>query len=116
MQLITRTMSRKYARTKSCLPLQEVDGELHLAVTNPWDRDTFENLSRAVALNIVPVLCSKADIQRAITNVHGFKHSVNAAVDDTNSVTYVSNLEQLVDLKDHGELEATDRPIVNAVE
>ncbi len=117
MALITRTMSRAYARTHACLPLAQEDGVLVLAVSNPWDRELFEGLRHLVGSEIRPVLCSKADILQAITDVYGFKKSVTAALGQAaGPVVDVGNLEQLVQLSDQESLEAEDRPVVNAVE
>jgi general secretion pathway protein E len=118
MPLITRTVSRAYARTHACLPLQKVGDALELAVANPWDRELAENLRHLVGAEIRPVLCSKSDILRAITDVYGFKTSVTAALTEqgTGSSVDVGNLEQLVKLSDHESLEADDRPVINAVE
>ncbi len=118
MQLITRTVSRSFARSHGCIPLFVEDGALHLAVANPWDGELFENLRHVVGAEIRPVLCSKADIMRAITDVHGFKRSVSAAMQSSapDFSDRLGNLEQLVQLSDHDSLEADDRPVINAVE
>jgi general secretion pathway protein E len=116
MELITHTMSRTYARSHACLPLSRNTGTLDLAVANPWDTELFEGLERALDLEVRPVLCSKADILNAVANVYGFNRSVRAAIQDTSPSVEVGNLEQLVTLSDHASLEATDRPIINAVE
>ena len=119
MALITRTVSRAYARTHACLPLAVEDGALVLAVANPWDRELLEGLRHLVQAEVRPVLCAKADILRAITDVYGFKTSVSAALGEQGTArptVDVGNLEQLVKLSDHAELEANDRPVVNAVE
>ncbi len=120
MVLITRTVSRAYARTHACLPLAMEDGALVLGVANPWDRELFEGLRHLVQAEIRPVLCAKGDILRAITDVYGFKTSVSAALGEQGNgarpAVDVGNLEQLVKLSDHAELEANDRPVVNAVE
>ncbi len=118
MQLITRTVSRSFARSHGCLPLSMRDGVLNLAVANPWDGELFENLRHVVGAEIRPVLCSKSDIMRAITDVHGFKRSVSAAMRSSapDLADRLGNLEQLVQISDHDSLEADDRPVINAVE
>ncbi len=118
MQLITRAMSRSFARSHGCLPLTQVDGVVELAVANPWDQMLFENLRHVIQAEIRPVFCAKADILQGITDVYGFKTSVNAAMNESvvDVSSQVGNLEQLVHLSDQQSLEANDRPVVNAVE
>ncbi|MDF1563779.1 MAG: ATPase, T2SS/T4P/T4SS family [Deltaproteobacteria bacterium] len=118
-QLITSTVSRAYARRHGCLPIGQRAGELLLAVVNPWDRELLENVRHITGTEVRPVLCSKADILRSITDVHGFRKSVTAAMSESSGATVlpdIGNLEQLVQLSDHEALEANDRPVVNAVE
>src|SRR6266542_3867626 len=57
-QLITRTLSRPYARRHAVLPLERRNGALVIAAANPFDRELFENLRGLTGSNIEPVLSS----------------------------------------------------------
>ncbi len=116
MALITRTLSRPFASRHAVMPLEKRDGALVVAVANPFDDELFDNLCRIVGSPIEPVLTAKADILRSIEHVYGFKKSVAAAVDAHHGDTDLSNFEQLVRLSTDRELEATDKPVVAAVE
>ncbi|HEY6106548.1 MAG TPA: type II/IV secretion system protein, partial [Anaeromyxobacteraceae bacterium] len=43
-QLITRTLSRPFARKHAVLPLEKKNGALVVATANPFDRELFESL------------------------------------------------------------------------
>src|SRR5581483_6533464 len=79
---------------------------LVVAVANPFDRMLFENLQRLTNGPIVPVLSAKADILKGIAAVD--EHSVDN--------TGVANFEQLITLSTGRELDASDRPVIQAVD
>lgn len=116
MALATRTVSKPYAQRHVLLPLEEVGGKLIVAVANPFDPELFENLRRLAGMPIVPVLSAKADILKAISDIYGFRKSVAEAAFDSGSGVQVQNFEQLVRLSGSQELEASDRPVVQAVD
>ncbi|MGC3998783.1 MAG: hypothetical protein QM767_15535 [Anaeromyxobacter sp.] len=72
-QLITRTLSRPFARKHGVLPLERKNGQLVIATTNPFDRDLFENLRGLTGSEVQPVLSAPADIHRAIAEIYGFR-------------------------------------------
>ncbi|MFN7133785.1 MAG: GspE/PulE family protein, partial [Myxococcales bacterium] len=116
MQLISRTFSRPYAARRAVLPLEKSDGALVVAVANPFDGELFDQLRAVVGHDVRPVLSSKADILRSIEHVYGFRKSVDAAADANAAVVEISNFEQLVRLSTDKELDATDKPVISAVE
>jgi general secretion pathway protein E len=116
MRLITATMSRPFARRHSVLVLRAEDKVLTVAVADPFDLELLENLRRITGRQIKPVVSSKADIQRIITEVYGFRTSVKQAARTMTTGVDLGNLEQLVELKAVDDLEATDKHVVNAVE
>ena len=116
MALATRTVSKPYAQKHVLLPLEEVSGQLVVAVANPFDPELFENLQRLAGMAIAPVLSAKADILKAIADIYGFRRTVARAVDDYGAGSQVQNFEQLVRLSGNQELEASDKPVVQAVD
>ncbi len=115
--LITETLSFPFARRTSVLPLSKEGDLLRVAVSDPFDRNLFDELERLTQCRLLPVLSAGSDIQRCITEVYGFKRSVaRAAVEMQQPTVDLGNLEQLVRLGAVHEIEATDRHIVNAVE
>ncbi len=115
--LITRTLSRPFARRHGVLPLERKNGALVVAAANPFDRELFENLRGLVGLRIEPVLSAPSDIHRAIAEVYGFRQQIrDAQTQLTASGPDVGNLEQFVNLSGLEALEASSEPVVAAVE
>ena len=117
MALATRTVSRPYAQKHLVLPIEKgARGQLVVAVANPFDRELFENLRLLAGLPIEPVLSSKADILKLITEIYGFKRTLAQAADDFADGFQVQGFEQLVSLSGNAQLEASDQPVVQAVD
>ncbi|HET6437302.1 MAG TPA: ATPase, T2SS/T4P/T4SS family [Anaeromyxobacter sp.] len=117
-QLITRTLSRPFARKHGVLPLERLSGTLFFAVANPFDRELFENLRGLTGGDVQPVLCSPSDIHRAISEVYGFRQQISQARVqlEESTTTDVGNLEQFVNLSGIEALEASSEPVIAAVE
>jgi general secretion pathway protein E len=116
-QLITRTLSRPFARRHAVIPLERRDGTLVVAAADPFDRELFENLRGLTGLEIEPVLSAPADIHRAIAEVYGFRQHIRDAETQLRAgAPDVGNLEQFVDLAALDSLEASSEPVVAAVE
>jgi general secretion pathway protein E len=117
MALATRTVSRPFALKHALLPLERTpQGRLVVAVANPFDRELFENLYRLAGVPIEPVLSAKSDILKSIAEIYGFKKTLARAVDDFAAEPQIANFEQLVSLSGTQELEASDKPVVQAVD
>jgi len=116
-QLITRTLSRPFARKHAVLPLERRNGVLLVAVANPFDRELFENLRGLTGSEVEPVLSGPSDIHRAIAEVYGFRQQIREAQTQlTSTGPDVGNLEQFVDLGGLESLEASSEPVIAAVE
>ncbi|HET9552262.1 MAG TPA: ATPase, T2SS/T4P/T4SS family, partial [Anaeromyxobacteraceae bacterium] len=116
-QLITRTLSRPFARKHAVLPLERKGSKLVIAAANPFDRELFENLRGLTGHEVEPVLAAAADIHRAIAEVYGFRAQISqASTQLAAGGPDVGNLEQFVDLSGLEALEASSEPVVAAVE
>ena len=115
-KLVTETMTRAFARRHVCAPLSRGDAGVTFAIDNPFDQDLMHQLSALVGGRVRFVVSAKADILRIITEIYGFRRSVEAAEKDIGGGFDIGNLEQLVRLKKVHEIEANDQHIVNAVE
>jgi general secretion pathway protein E len=118
-QLITRTLSRPFARRHAVLPLERRNGALVVAAANPFDRELFENLRGLTGAEIEPVLSSPSDIHRAIAEVYGFRQQISEArtqLEQGSDGPDVANLEQFVNLSGIEALEASSEPVIAAVE
>ncbi len=119
MNVAVRTVSRPFAVKHCVLPIDcgNVGQPLVVAVANPFDTELFDSLARLTATQVVPVLSTQTDIQKAIADVYGFKRTVAAAADEHSGPTIgASNFEQLVSLSNDQQLEASDRPVIQAVD
>ncbi len=115
--LITRTLSRPFARKHAVIPLERRGAALVIAVANPFDRELFENLRGLTGSEIQPVLSAPSDIQRAIHEVYGFRQQIREAQAQLDQGgPDVGNLEQFVDLTGLEALEASSEPVIAAVE
>jgi CheY-like chemotaxis protein len=80
---------------KTIFPLKASEGVLAIAVTDPFDNDTFEFLAKRSGLKILPVLSTRKEIQSAITG-HYLKGRESEAgmlkvlvVDDSSSISAI---------------------------
>jgi general secretion pathway protein E len=120
MNLAAKTVSRPFALKHCILPLEGGGAPgtpLVVAVANPFDTELFENLQRLTNTPITPVLSAKADILKGIADVYGFKRTLAAAATEhADGGAGISNFEQLVSLTSGQELDASDRPVIQAVD
>lgn len=114
--VITQTMTRPFARRHGCVPLRKADGKVVVAIDNPYDQQLIRDLHDLIPADLTLVVSSRADIQRIITEIYGFRSSISAAEAHASHRADLGNLEQLVKLNRVGDIEATDQPIINAVE
>src|SRR5690606_20890364 len=99
-----------------CVALRRDDGKIVVAVDDPYNQPLRHQLETLLGDAMQIVVSPKSDILRIIVEVYGLSSSITAAEQEASSGLDLGNLEQLVRLKDVGEIDATDRPIVNAVE
>jgi len=116
MQLVTRTLSRPFALRHVVLPLRADAEGIDIAVADPFDVELVEGLGRLVTGKIRCVVASKPDIVKAITEIYGFRKSIDSAAKQSVRDLGVSDFEQLVTLRNVGEIEASDQHVVNAVD
>ncbi len=120
MNLAAKMVSKPYAQKHCILALDGGSGPgvpLVVAVANPFDHELFENLARLANTQIVPVLSAKNDILKGIADVYGFKRTLAAAaVEHADATQGITNFEQLVSLSTGRELDAGDKPVIQAVD
>jgi len=115
--LVTKTLSRPFARRHAVIPVASNDDELLLAVPDPFDtalRDSLENL---IPHPLRYTVAAKCDILAVIDRVYGFRSKVSQAERDLGSSEHPGALVQLVTLRSDNELAAqNDEHVVAAVE
>ncbi|MBF0541893.1 MAG: Flp pilus assembly complex ATPase component TadA [Nitrospirae bacterium] len=116
MDFVTKLVPRPFALKHLIVPLEQRDGVYILAVADPFNKTVIDNLELTKKIKIKPVLAAKGDILKTIREFFGFRASVIAAEAETTNAIDVGNLEQFVQLKGQGEIDASDSHIINAVE
>ncbi|TLM68503.1 MAG: type II/IV secretion system protein [Deltaproteobacteria bacterium] len=116
LDLITAHISRAFALKNLMLPLAMAEGELIVAVADPFNTQGLDDLQRIRNLQVRPVLASRTDIVKALGEFFGFRASVQAAESEMGKGTDLSNLEQYFHMKGPHEIESSDKHIVSAVE
>ena len=117
MDIVTSNVNRAYARHNDCVPLRRENGRMVFALHNPMNQRLRQELMLRFNQDVDFVLSGKRDIQRIVTEFFGFRSSINAAQKEhSSSSTSINNLEQLTQLRSVEGLEATDQPVINAVE
>jgi general secretion pathway protein E len=118
LNLVTRTIPHHFARRHLVLPVGMEDGCLLVATPNPFNVEVFQDISQVCQRQVQPLVSTKSDIIKLIGEQFGFQRSILAAENQYGgpSSLDISNLEQLVRLREADELAFDDRHIVNAVD
>jgi general secretion pathway protein E len=116
-KLITDTFPGSFAERNLIVPIAKQKKTLTLAVADPFDDATLENLRRYTGLKISTVLSPKSDLLKTIMEFHGFKKSVDLAAKEfgANPLGELGNLEAFSQMKRLEEIDAGDQPVVQAV-
>jgi len=116
MEVLTKYISRPFARRNFVVPIREEEKGLICALLDPFDRVLLDSLKRNTGKDIIPVVATKKDITRILTEFYGLRSSVRKAENVLDPLVNLGNLEQLVKMKTERELEASDSHVVKAVE
>ena len=91
------------------MALRQNEGRAVIAVHDPFDRQLIEQLQMLTQGEMELVVSARGDIQRIITEVYGFRSSINAAEQIHGQGLDIGNLEQLTQLTNVENL-GGDRP------
>ena len=115
-KMITSTFQGAFAERNMIVPVAKTKKRLTLAVANPFDSQMVESLRGYTGLEVDTVLSPKTDILRVIMEFHGFKKSVDSAAKQLRGeLTELGNLEAFSRMKAVEEIDAADKPVVQAV-
>lgn len=116
METVTKTIPKHFAMKHLVLPVEVKDGELTVALSDPFNTEVLDDLKRVSQMRIRPVVTSRSDIERYINEFFGFRSSIAAAKSQYDGTGIdLGNLEQFVKLGSYGEIHSTDHHIINAV-
>ncbi|MBN1627758.1 MAG: type II/IV secretion system protein [Deltaproteobacteria bacterium] len=117
LNLVTSTIPLTFAMKHLVLPVRIKDGSLIVATSNPADPEVMADIAQVSKMKVQPVLSTKTDIIKLISEFFGFKRSIMAAESQYAGPTIdLGNLEQFVRLKSSEELLSDDQHVVNAVD
>ncbi|HUT55936.1 MAG TPA: GspE/PulE family protein [bacterium] len=115
MDLVTRTISRAFARRHRMVPIGQEEDTLLVAVDDPFDQEGLDLIRQATKKKLKLALSSPSDIRKIISEFYGFRSSVVRAEQELQPGAEIQNLEQFVAMKSDG-FDAQDAPIIQAVE
>ena len=116
-ELVTRTLSRPYARRHAVVPVGREGDTLILAITDPFDGTLRESLSNLIDAPLDYVVASKRDILAIIDRVYGFRSSVRGAEENLGEGGVAPALAPFVELRSNDELATTnDEHVIAAVD
>ena len=113
LEVVTSKISEPFAKKHLIIPIS-IDEEqelLTVAVVNPWDIEALDTVRKVSGLKVRPVISTKSDILKIISEFYGFRTSVKAAERNLSDRIDLGNLEQYTDVN----IRYTDKHIINAV-
>jgi len=114
--LITKTLSRPFARHHVVIPVGEEGDTLTLAIADPFDSTLRESLQGLVRRPLRYVVASKRDVLAVIDRVYGFRSSISEA-ERTLGPGARGALVELVQLRSNDELATqNDEHVIAAVD
>ena len=117
LDVVTKMIAKPFAKKHLVVPIELVDGELKVAMYNPLNHEALEDIKRVSRVKISPVVSTKTDILKIITEFYGFKSSIVAAEKElVTPLTDLGNLEQYMKLQSAHEIKSTDQHVKNAVD
>jgi len=117
VDLVASVMSLKFAERHHILAI-DVDAEkIVVATSRPDDQDWISGLEHVTQKKVELVISDPVAIERYTKEFYTLAHSVkNASGTDFGGSSSVSNLEQLVELGQMGEVDANDQHIIRVVD
>jgi len=116
LEIVTEHVTRAFALKNLIVPIGMKEGAVVFAQADPFNMRAVEDIRQARGIETVQVLASRSDILKILREFFGFRASVMAAQSEVIGGTDLSNLEQFVQMREHGEIEGSDKHIISAVE
>jgi general secretion pathway protein E len=115
--LVTKTLSRPFARRHAVVPVAERGEALVLALTDPFDASLRESLEALIRRPLEVVVASKRDVLAIIDRVYGFRSSVSRAASQLADGGASAALAPFVQLRSNEELAGqNDEHVIAAVD
>ena len=115
--LVTKTLSRPFARRHVVVPVAERGETLVLAITDPFDAALRDSLETLIRRPLEYVVSAKRDVLAIIDRVYGFRSSVSRAASALADGSASAALAPFVQLRTNEELAGgNDEHVIAAVD
>src|SRR5262245_22729636 len=115
--LVTKTLSRPFARRHVVVPVAERGEALVFAITDPFDAALRESLETLIRRPLEYVVAAKRDVLAIIDRVYGFRSSVSRAASQLADGGAPAALAPFVQLRSNEELAGqSDEDVIAAVD
>ncbi len=95
LEVVTRTISKAFAIKNLAVPVAVENGELKVAMVDPFNREVLDDIRKMQKLRVTPVMSTKSDIIKLIREFYGFKKSIIMAERElATPFVDIGNLEQ----------------------
>jgi type IV pilus assembly protein PilB len=118
-QKLDELVSADYAREHVLLPLSRKQNALTIAISDPLDLMTVDNLSKVTRCHVNPILATRTDILRGIEAFYGEDSLLKEAIDESYHVAHDASRPGIQDedmTLDRLKAEAEDAPVVRLVD
>ncbi len=115
LEVTTKTISESFARMNTLVPIMIRDGELELAVFNPFKPELWQDMERVSDLPYKIFLSTRQDINRLIDDYYQFRTAIQAAQIEFMDSSEIGNLEARVKVAEKSDPES-QRHIIKAVD
>ena len=114
---VTSQFPQRYANRHMIVPIRAEGGKILTAIPDPSAQPLLTDLSKQLGRVYEPVLAPKTDILKVITEFYGMRSSLQQAGEEFGAIkTDLSNLENLIELKQGAEIESDNRVIGKLVD
>jgi len=113
---VTAVMSSAYATRYKILPVFVDKEKVVIATAEPLIHSWEDELVHITNLRIERVIANPVDISRFLNEFYSVSRSIQHASGDNAGIPGVSNLEQLIELGESGNLDTNDQSVVHIVD
>lgn len=116
-EFVTSQFPQRYANRHMIVPIRAEGRKILTAIPDPSTRPLLAELSKQLNRDFEPVLAPKTDILKVITEFYGMRSSLKQAGEEFGAIkSDLSNLENMIELRQGAELESDNRVIAKLVD
>ncbi|MEW6778251.1 MAG: GspE/PulE family protein, partial [Bdellovibrionota bacterium] len=114
---VTGQFPKRYAYRQMIVPIREEGGKILTAIPDPLLARVVGELSTQLGKPFEPVLATKTDILKVITEFYGLSSSLDKASEEFSAIkSDLNNLENMVELRQGAEIESDNAVIRRLVD